>query len=51
MQTQPNSQIERRAAVTHIGLKLFGYFVLLLMAITIIYTIYIMVMNWSHIGV
>ncbi len=51
MQTQPDPQPDQRAAATHIGLKLFGYFVLLLMAVMIIYTFYIVVLNWSHIGV
>lgn len=51
MHAQPNSLPDKRAAATHLGLKFFGYFVLLLMVVAIIYTCYIVVANWSHIGV
>ncbi len=51
MQSKPDPQPDQRAAVTHTGLKLFGYFVLLLMAVSILYAFYIMIVNWSHIGV
>lgn len=51
MSAQPTAIPDKRAAATHLGLKIFGYFVLLLMAITIVYTFYIMIANWSHIGV
>ncbi len=51
MSAQPTAVPDKRTAATHLGLKIFGYFVLLLMAITIVYTFYIMIANWSHIGV
>lgn len=51
MPHQPLSTSDKRAAATHAGLKVFGYVVLLLMAITIVYTFYITIVNWSHIGV
>ena len=51
MNAQPTATAEKRAAATYTGLKIFGYVVLLLMAVSIIFSIYIMFANWSHIGV
>jgi len=51
MPSEPTAPTDRRAAAIHNGVKIFGYVVLLLIAVTIIYTIWIMVVNWSHIGV
>lgn len=51
MHAQPTSQFDKRASAVYGGLKIFGYVVLLLIAATIVYTISITIMNWSHIGV
>lgn len=51
MPSESTASADKRSAATHTGLKIFGYFVILLMAITIIYTFYIMIINWVHIGV
>lgn len=51
MHAQPTAPADKRAAAIHLGLKILGYVVLLLMAVTICYTFYIMIVNWSHIGV
>lgn len=51
MTDQPPVLTDKRADASHLGLKIFGYVVLALMAVTIVFTFYIMAMNWSHIGV
>ena len=47
----PTSPTDRRSATTHMALKIFGYVVLLLIAISILYSIWIAISNWNHIGV
>lgn len=51
MSPQPSEQTEQRAQKTHMGLKIFSYVVLGLMAVSIVFTVYIVSVNWSHIGV
>lgn len=51
MSATPTIVPDKRAAATHVGLKIFGYVVLLLMLFAILYTFYIAISNWSHIGV
>lgn len=51
MNVQPTALPDKRAAASHTGLKFFSYFVLLLMGVTILFTFYIMAVNWNQIGV
>lgn len=51
MSANSNLPSDKRATVFHGGLKIFGYVVVLLIAVAILYSIWIMLANWSHIGV
>ncbi len=51
MSAQPTPPPDKLAANSHKGMKIFGYVVLLLMLISILYTFYIVILNWNHIGV
>ena len=51
MSDKPTASPDKLAANSYTGMKLFGHVVLLLMLVAIIYTFYIVIENWSHIGV
>ena len=46
----PTSPTDRRTT-THVAFKIFGYVVVLLIAISILYSIWITIANWNHSGV
>lgn len=52
MTTSPSTgRNEERVSKAHTALRIFGYVVLLLMLVAIVYVIWISIINWSSIGV
>lgn len=45
------SSPEKQISVLHKSLKIFGFVVLCLIAVTIVYVTWVAILNWSHIGV